>query len=217
MKTIFKYILLSFICVSCGSNDNSKEMADDMNKAIKDADSAERAQRIKDSLAQPVYFDYKNTSLANDFTDTLFVKFSNDTTEDCFTFFAPKGRITETIAVLRITNKHGRVIYKDVFYTSELISGYATAEIKTDAEMVKYVLEQAKAILHNGIIDPNKLPEYDYLLALTTKEDFLNYDAYNEIKKKKRLMFFYSLHEESGVYIGYYDEAEEVVEIARCC
>ncbi|MCO4292398.1 hypothetical protein NF867_05930 [Solitalea sp. MAHUQ-68] len=213
-KLYLIFILIAFILVSCNQTaerQNSKPV--DTVSVKVDSTSVKRA----DSYAYtPTYYDYKNTRLSDNYRDTAFTKFSNDTTEDCFTLNIPKGLVTETKTTIRVVTKQGEVIYEHTFATSDLINGYDTEEIKTDVEMEKYILSLAKSLLKEGLYDPSELSEESYLNQ-ATKEDFNDYEVFENIKKTDRIMFHYCLNEESNYYLGYSDKKKKVVKIIDCC
>ncbi len=199
---------------SCGNR--GPDMVKDKYGAEEVAADSIDASAAQPLTAQPVYFDYKNTSLDQDFNDTLFCKFSNDSVNDRFSFSVPKGNISDTKAILRITTKAGLIIYEHIFGTYELASGYHLETVRTDNEMRAYILDLAKDLLPGGIIDPNNLDKNNYL-SQATKEDFIDYETFVETKLKNRKLFFYNLHEESGTFLGYSGKEKKVVEVAGCC
>jgi hypothetical protein len=199
-------IILSFVLFSCTSSTENKEIKPD----------ALTIDTISNIYRAPTYYDYKNTSLNADFHDTTNAKFSSDIVEDRFTVFVPKGLVTETKSTIRITNKEGEVIYEHTFPTRELVNGYATVEIKSDAEMEKYILEEAMEVFQNGLVDLNKLSEESYLKQ-AAKEDFTDHETFMQLKTSGRMLFHYCLQEESHYYLGYSIKQKKTVTIIDCC
>ena len=82
--------------------------------------------------------------------------------------------------------------------------------------MGNYLIDQAKGILKNGILIPNKLSKEDYLNQ-SLKEEFEDFETFNEIKNSNRAIFFYGLEEENLYYLGFSKDKNKVVSIINCC
>ena len=204
---LFSFSLTLFSLLSCTQTATKQNIISN--------DTADLGNDIVNSYV-PTYFDYKNTRLAEDYTDTAFARFSSDTTEDRFTLYVPKGLVTASKTTVRITTKQGEIIYEHAFPTSDLINGYATEEIKSDIEMEKYVLDEAKTLLKGALFATNELPEESYL-SQAKKEDFENYDVFIDLKTAGRVVFHYRLNEESNYYLAYSIKQKKVVKIIDCC
>jgi hypothetical protein len=211
MKHLLKLIILFIVISSCQST-NSTQIEKGKSKVL--------SSSLKGDIAnqESEYYDYKNTKLKNDFTDTLRIHFSNDTTLDCFTLYVPKGNINKTKSTFKISTKDGKVIYENTFTTSGLVDGYGTYKIKNDEEMEKYVLSEAKDKLsRDGFIDLNNLTEKDGIINQAKKDDYLNYDVFLECKKDKRPLFQFGLEEENIEILGYSKKSNKVVVVITCC
>jgi hypothetical protein len=82
--------------------------------------------------------------------------------------------------------------------------------------MGNYLINQAKGILKNGILIPKKLSKEDYLNQ-SLKEEFEDFETFNEIKNSNRVIFFYGLEEENLYYLGFSKDKNKVVTIINCC
>lgn len=187
---------------------------------------AEKAGKSKGEVLPPydirpysnttTYFDYKNTRLAVTFTDTLFAKFSSDTSEDCFTIIVPDGLIVETQTQIKIANAQGVVIYEHTFPTSDLVNGYEIEKIGSDIEMEEYILYCAKEVFGKGVYNLNTLDD-DAYLNQAPEADFNDYATFKHMKETNRLLFHYCLNEESHYYLGFSDAEKRVVRLIDCC
>jgi hypothetical protein len=164
----------------------------------------------------PTYYNYKNTRLAGKISDTAMARFSNDTTDDCFTLYVPSGLITETQTTIRVSAANGALVYEHVFPTRELVNGYATEKIRSDAEMEQYVIEQAKSLLKQGLYPANNLPGYSSLKDAPAA-DFENYEVFTRLRDSGSMIFHYRLLEETHFYLGYDAKQKKVVHLIHCC
>jgi hypothetical protein len=210
MKNLFPIFVLTLLTlVSCNQTADQQ--------TTKSADTASVKEDSTNSYT-PTYYDYKKTSLSSGYRDSLYAKFSSDTTEDCFILNVPKGLVTETKTTLCIVTKQGEIIYEHTFPTSDLINGYATEEIKTDKEMELYILSEAKSILdQNSFRDLNKLTEEDGIINQTDKDGYENYDVFIECKNDRRPLYCYGLQEEDIRFLGYSRKLKKVVIVLTCC
>lgn len=213
MKKLF-FILICLIFLSCKQNksesikvESKKEIVNENSNSI-----------IKDTLKtiSHEYFDYSNVILKHNIKDSIYAKFSNENFDDSFSINVESGNINNTKTAIRIKNNNGIIIYEHIFLTTELINGYDTESIKSEVEMENYVINQAKEILKNGILIPNKLSKEDYLNQ-SQKEDFDDFETFNEIKNSNRVLFFYGLEEENLFYLGFSKKKNKIVTIINCC
>ncbi|MDQ3108849.1 MAG: hypothetical protein M3R17_03050 [Bacteroidota bacterium] len=212
MKKHFLVILpVYFLLFSCNGNRDGEKQSNSLHK-----DDTAASSISKNASVDPHYFDYSKTVLTREFADTVFAKFSSATSDDRFTFFVPKGNINDTKSVLRITNERGDVIYENIFPTRDLVYGYGTSEVKTEKEMVEYILEDAGDILQAGILDPNDKRE-DSFLNQFTADNFDRKDVYDEVKNSRRMLFHYRLNNESNFVLGFSEKGKAVVTIFTCC
>lgn len=164
-----------------------------------------------------IYFDYQNTIMHSSYSDTVFVKFSNDTVEDCFTFYMPAGNINATKSIIRITTKSGELIYENVFETSNIVNGYATDDIFNDSEMEQYVLTEARDVLAKTSFRDINNAEDDSIIKQTPKEDIQDYDTFLECQNENRPLFCIRFNEENMTFIGYSRMKGKVVDLIYCC
>ena len=215
------FLILGIVFINYGCSDTGTETADNTERETftEDIVSANLPQEtVRPDSVSNEYYNYKNTTLRESFSDSLQVHFSTNSTKDFFTFYVPAGNINSTKSALRIYTHRGQIIYKRVFTTSSLINGYATYEIKNDKEMEWYVLSQAKKILANDrFINPNNLIELDGILRQASKEDFEDYDVYIESKNDNRPLFYFGLEEENITILGYLAKKGKVVDVIYCC
>ncbi len=207
IKIIIAFFFSLFLLISCSKTTKPEVVSNIDSTSVKTENSYSYT---------PTYFDYKNTRMADEYSETTFAKFSNDSIEDSFTLYVPKGLITETKTTIRITTKKGGIIYEHIFPTSDLVNGYATEKIKSDLDMEKYILSEVKSFLKEALYDPSELAKNSYLNQ-APKEDFNNYDVFENIKNTDKVMFHYCLNEESHYYLGYSEKQEKVVDIIDCC
>lgn len=172
-------------------------------------------QNTQANLSIPL-FDYSNTSLQADFSDSTYAFFSENTKTDLFMVHISKGKITETEVRINVFNSKNELIYEHIFPTTALIYGYSLEEITSDAEMKQMMYNWAKAILENGLVDLNKLA-HDAYPNTAEKGDFMDYDTYKEIKNSNRIMFHYVLGEEEHFYLGFSEKIKKVVQLISCC
>jgi hypothetical protein len=211
MKNLLAFLSISFSLFSCAGNNEPQTPGDSLHKN----DSA--ATTISNNAGiDPHYFDYSNTTLTDDFTDTVFAHFSSEESEDRFTFFVPKGKIYDTKSVLRITTKEGELIYEAIFPTHDFVYGYGTSEVKSEKEMVEYILVDARAILQEGIVDPRNDKDNSFLSQFSA-DSFERYDIYEEAKSSGRMLFHYRLGNESHYVLGYSVKEKKVVTALTCC
>jgi hypothetical protein len=210
-KNIFAILLGCCAMFSCAEHNENKATGDSLHWK----DSAATASS-KDVGVDPHYFDYSNTTLSDNFTDTIFAKFSSADSEDRFTFFVPKGNINNTKSVLRITTKDGELIYETIFTTSDLVYGYGTSEVQTEKEMVNYILVDANAILQAGVVDPRNDKDNSFL-AQFSADSFDRYDIFEEAKSSGRMLFHYRLGNEDNYVLGYSMKEKKVFKVLTCC
>ena len=202
-RKLFPIIYITLILFSCGRD----------TKKIQNTE-----QKLFDTVEQDnIYFDYKNTVMNSSFSDTVFIKFSNDTIEDCFTFYMPKGNINKTKSILRISTKDGELIYENVFETSDMVNGYATADIKNDLQMRNYVLEEARNVLSKTSFLYKDDVENDNLIKQTPVEEIQDYDTFLECKNENRALFYTRFHEEIITILGFSRKKKQVVDLFSCC
>ncbi|MFZ4796242.1 MAG: hypothetical protein ACOYMA_02040 [Bacteroidia bacterium] len=163
------------------------------------------------------YFNYQNTIIHSSYSDTVFVKFSSDSLEDCFTFYMPDGNINKTKSIIRITTKNGELIYEKVFQTNEIVNGYATYDILNDSEMEQYVLTEAKNVLAKTSFLYINNAKDNSLIKQTNKEDIQDYETFLECKNENRPLFCFRLYEENITYIGYSKIKKKVIDLIYCC
>lgn len=169
------------------------------------------------TIQEPEYFDYRNTIVNHEFSDTIFMCFSDDSVADCFTFYMPTGNINKTQCVLRITSNTGELIYENIFTTSDIVNGYSTHGIKNDEEMEKYVLEEAKSVLNKESFCYLDNPEEDSIIKQTPKEEIKDYETFIECKNDNRPLFCLRLHEEDITFMGFSKKKGKVVDLIYCC
>lgn len=179
-------------------------------------DTTSASLPVADNVDPDAVFNYTSTSLDNDHESVRIEKFSNDSTEDTFTVIIGKGKIGETKTTLRVKAKNGKVVYEHVFLTTELINEYDLPAIKSDKEMVDYIITKAGDVIGKGLVDLNGLSKDDYL-AVATKEQFTNYELFLDMKTRGRRLLNYTLNLENHYYLGYSDKDKKVVTIIECC
>lgn len=170
----------------------------------------------KTNTYTPAYYNYKNTRLEREISDTAMARFSDDITEDRFTLYVPAGLITETETTIRVKSANGTLVYEHIFPTRALVNGYATEKIRSDGEMEQYVIEQARRLLKEGLYSANSLPEHSFLKGAPPAE-FENYGVFMQLKNTGRMVFHYCLEEETHYYLGYDVKHKKVVHLIRCC
>lgn len=180
---------------------------------IKHREKSEKTTETKETE----YFDYQNTIIHHEFSDTVFVHFSDDSVADCFTFYMPSGNINKTQCVLRITSNTGELIYENIFTTSDIVNGYSTYDIKNDKEMERYVLEEARTVLDKESFCYIKDEEDDSFIRQTPKEEIKDYETFLECKTGNRPLFILRLHEENITFMGYSKKKNKVVDLIYCC
>ncbi|MBF4515826.1 hypothetical protein IRZ71_05705 [Flavobacterium sp. ANB] len=220
---MLKNTLICFLSIlflyACNRNEKLQSektvVANDSLKNIKPTDTLSSAVKVHET----VYFNASNTTIKEEFRDSLFTKFSDLSTDDKFTLNVPKGNINKTTSVLKIFNNGGEMIYEKSFDTYHLINGYDLEYIKSDEELEKYMLNRAKEILSvesfTDISDKNEIKKDDVLGQ--SKERFINYDAFIECQNNKTPLFTISLGEEDTTYIGYSKKLKKAVDIIDCC
>jgi|688.fasta_scaffold414803_2 hypothetical protein len=213
-KIIICISLLCLLILSCKQNKAEITKVEPKENVVFENRVLTKKNTLK--TFSPEYFDYSNVILKQDINDTIYAKFSNDTFEDCLTINVESGKISQTKTTIRIKNKIDKIIYEHIFQTTELINGYDTETIKNDDEMGNYLINQAKGILKNGILIPKKLSKEDYLNQ-SLKEEFEDFETFNEIKNSNRVIFFYGLEEENLYYLGFSKDKNKVVTIINCC
>lgn len=237
--SIYSLILL-YLFVSCSENKTTEKEKSETNERMKKSAVYPLQQYFvmykmekemivamneienKVVISDAEFFDYSETKLKKSYSDTAYGKFSDNDSKDRFTFFVPGGLISETNSALRVTNVKEELVYEHVFPTSELINGYALAEIKNDEQMENYLLVRANSFIRHGFIDLNELGKgelgsHEYLLNEALPEGFENYEAFQEAKKDRRLMLCYSLHEEDIYFLVYSKELKKAVRVYYCC
>ncbi|MDP1803191.1 MAG: hypothetical protein Q8L81_17650 [Bacteroidota bacterium] len=212
MKMINK-IVSTLIAVALLSGCNNSTPPVDQ-KPVYDTTSA--SLPVADNVDPDAVFNYTSTSLDNDHESVRIEKFSNDSTEDTFTVIIGKGKIGETKTTLRVKAKNGKVVYEHVFLTTELINEYDLPAIKSDKDMVDYIITKAGDLIGKGLVDLNNLYTDDFL-AVATKNEFKNYELFLDMKAKGRRLLNYTLNLENHYYLGYSDKDKKVVTIIECC
>lgn len=202
-KALFLIVYLALILFSCKPKTESEQ-----NIEQPSSDTTNQTNR---------YFDYQNTIMHSSYSDTVFVKFSNDTVEDCFTFYMPEGNINATKSIIRVTTKTGELIYENVFETSDIVNGYATYSIFNDSEMEQYVLTEARDVLAKNSFRYINNAEDDSIIKQTAKEDIQDYDTFLECQNENRPLFVFRLNEENMTFIGYSRIKNKVVDLIYCC
>lgn len=212
MKTMNK-IVSTFIAVALLSAcNNSTPPAEQMPVS----DTTATSLPVADNVDPDAVFNYTNTSLDRDHESVRIEKFSNDSTEDTFTVVVGKGKIGETKTTLRVKAKDGKVVYEHIFSTTELINEYDLAAIKSDKDMVDYIITKAGDVIGKGLVNLNDLAKDDYL-AVATKEQFTNYELFLDMKAKGRRLLNYTLNLENHYYLGYSEKDKKVVAVIECC
>lgn len=204
---IASFIVCAYACTS-SSQENENQNSDNTNIT--------QINQSFQSTSSNEYFDYSNTHLEKEFQDSSRAHFSDTESHDVLTMFISKGRITETRVTIRVHNAKKQLIYQHVFPTYELVYGYDLDKIFTDKQMEEYIIQRAKAIAHQSFIYPNTLSDEHYLNQ-TPKEDFINYETLQEIKKSKCTILHYTLRTENHIYQGYSKKLEQVVQLIFCC
>ena len=221
---MFKNTALFFLSIlffySCNHFDKQQNKITTIaNDSLKNSKQKEDTLNSVAKAPETVYFDATNTTIKEDFSDSLSTKFSNLSTNDKFIFKLPKGNINKTTSVLQIFNNTGEMIYEKSFRTFYLINGYDLEFIKSDEELEKYILKRAEEILNTesfvNVSDKNEIKQDDVLGQ--SKDDFLNYDAFIDCQNDKRPLFTISLGEEDTTYIGYSKKLQKAVDIIGCC
>src|SRR6185437_6889201 len=166
MKKIIVILLaIAFSLSACqNSADSSKEAKDSLSTAEVSSKKDSTVASSSDERSEKP-FDYNNTVISEDFSDTAWNIFSDSVKKDCFSLIVPKGNIKTTTSTLRITNAKGNVIYEDKFATTDLIDGNSISDIKNDKEMEAYLLQTAKQLINQTFIVPAKLiakPDSDF-------------------------------------------------------
>ncbi|MBA3683127.1 MAG: hypothetical protein H0W73_18480 [Bacteroidetes bacterium] len=202
-------IISGFILFSCNTSTPLTEQKPTF-------DSMSASLPVEDNVDRDDVFNYTNTSLASDQEFVRAEKFSNDSIEDTFTVILPKGAITKTKTTLIVSSKSGKIIYQHIFSTTELINEYDLGAIKTDKEMMDYIITKAGDVIGKGLVDLNTISDNDYL-AIATKEAFTNYDLFMDMRAKGRRLLNYTLNLENHYYLGYSDKDKKVVTIIECC
>lgn len=220
-------IILVFILVliSCNRNENQQVSNEIKNgnslkyDKIENADYKNDAKKIaaEDEETLDEYYNYKNVSLKKDYKDSISMCFSDADNKDLFTFYVPKGNISNTYSILTIRNNQKKIIFELKFNTYELINGYATLVIKNDNQMIKYLLAQAQNVLNpDSFLNFNKLDKESYFNDLQ-KDEYYDYNTLEEVKRDNRLIFILSREEENTIYYGFSKEKKKVIEIYGCC
>lgn len=213
-KLILYFLLICLLIISCKQNKFENIKVESKKEIVNESSTLIKKDTIK--TFSPEYFDYSNVILKQNINDSIYAKFSNENLDDSFSINVESGNINQTKTAIRIKNKNGSIIYEHIFPTTELINGYDTEAIKSEVEMENYVINQAKGILKNGILIPNKLSKEDYLKQ-SPKEDFEDFETFNEIKNSNRVIFFYGLGEENLYYLGFSTKKNKIVTIINCC
>lgn len=207
--SFLSFLTLGIILVSCN---NSTPLVDQ--KPL--ADSLATSLAVENNVDTSAVFNYKTTVLDKDHESEIIEKFSNDSTEDTFTVLVGKGLISKTKTTLRVKNKSGKIVYEHVFSTTELINEYDLGAIKSDKDMVDYIIKKAGDVIGKGLVDLNHLNPEDYL-SVATKEQFTNYELFLDMKAEGRRLLNYTLNQENHYYLGYSDKDKKVVTIIECC
>ncbi len=185
---------------SCGGNSAKSQ----------DSVTANSDTNVADSAYQ---YNLSQTALATDFCDTVYHRFSSADSDDRFTFYIPKGKITETKAILTIQNAQGILLFSDTFETRALIH-YDADGVKTESEIVAYIPSNAKDVL--GTSSFHMLKENDELFSSDTAGYPDRYIMY-ECKQENRPLFFLSLWEEDNTYYGYSRKMQKFAPVYGCC
>ncbi len=212
MKTINKIVSILIAGALLTGCKNSTPPAEQM--PVSDTTAA--SLPVADNVDPDAVFNYANTSLDRDHESVRIEKFSNDSIEDTFTVIVGKGKISETKTTLRVKTRDGKVVYEHIFATKELINEYDLAAIKSDKDMVDYIITKAGDVIGKGLVDLNGLAKDDYL-AVATKEQFTNYELFLDMKTKGRRLLNYTLNLENHYYLGYSDKDKKVVTVIECC
>lgn len=160
------------------------------------------------------YFDYSNTVMNEDFSQSIQHHFSDTQSKDTFTLSFPKGNINNTETTLKIVKANGELILEKKFKTRELINGYDLREITNDIQMETYIIDKAKNVVSN---DSFEVIGKDEPFIETDKEEYENYDVYLECKKEHRPLFSLHLGEEDTTQMGYSVKLQKVIDVLYCC
>lgn len=199
MKYLPYFSLSVFILlISCNLNQESKEK-----------ETLIHSDTLKESEDHRL-----ETSLPKELSNSILVNFSSDSLKDKFEIIVPKGPISKTKTTFRISDSNGNSLFEDHFETKSLINGYALQPGSSTKQTDKYIEERIKLFFENSFIDPT---QKDYI-ANSTKEEFENYEVWQELKPKENaIAFVLPLEEEYIRYLAYSQRLNKVVVFFACC
>jgi hypothetical protein len=206
-RIVFCAISILIFC-SCGNGTNVKKEASDENLISKKADTT--------SLGTDHFFDYSNTALPADYVDSAFHVFSDENSNDKFTFFIPRGNLKETKAILVVRNANNDTVFTTTFETWYMLTGEQVG-INNDEQMLNYVVKCAKSILDSSAFVDFEKPGQMNQFADSPIDEFENYEVFAEVKEGKRSLFVLFLLDEDVKYYGYSKKLMQTKVVFACC